>query len=178
MPTLRRGGKGKGRTVKVESFKVGEYLGGRGEGFVWDAKVTVKKGEKTRTREMVLKQFSDELKIDNFRNPVGQLRTMHALRKLNTEKKLGLKINPTIRLTQNEERLVLIMTKLNIRKEKNLTIRQDEQFSKDRIRQVKACKENGYRVGYDSFFAVVKNGKATAVIGDFGNIEKIKKGKN
>jgi hypothetical protein len=175
MPTLRRGGKGNGKSVTVESVTRGKIIGGHGEGIVRDVDVTIG----TRTRRMVQKEFHEPYAGDvNYRAPRNQFEIMHELIALNRKKKLGLNINPTIRLMENPEKgkkPFLVMTKLNIRKWSSLTVNQRIQFEKIRGQQIKILKENGYRTGGDSFFPILKDKKITAVISDFGNIRKLTK---
>ena len=177
MPVLHRGGKGKSQKVKVNRIKKDKLIGGEGEGLIWTVNVTVERDGKTRTRKMVQKHFYDiPARKSSYRNPAKQFKTMNELIALNREKKLGLKINPTIRLMKNHRRKpYLIMTKLNIREMPTLTEKQRKQYHKSMFKQIKACREHGFRIGQDAFSPIVKNGRATAIITDFGTVNKVVK---
>jgi hypothetical protein len=142
---------------------------------VYNAEVTVG----TKTRKMVQKEFHEPYAGDvNYRAPRNQFKIMHELIALNRKKKLGLNINPTIRLMENPKKgkkPFLVMTKLNVRKYSDLTADQKIQFRKISGQQRKILKDNGYRAGIDPFFPVLEKGKITAVIADFGNIRKLTK---
>jgi len=178
-----RGGR---KTVKAK-VKRKKFLGKGFEGKVFEAEVTVKKKGKERTVTLAEKKFKrtrykekyarQKKKHPSFRDPKKHFATYQELKQLNQEKGLGLRLPRTVRLRKRLLRKsTLVMSKIEIARFEDFKGRDLKNFIKDTKRQVEALKNYDYGIGPDSFFPVRgKNGKITAVIGDFGTIRKIKK---
>ncbi len=176
-PIILKGGR---RPIEVAIIKRKRPLGGDAEGHVYEIKVVVKKGRKGRMLRLAEKEFYQkkgtmlEGLFPSLRDPIRQFETMQGLLKLNREKKLGLRIIPTIRLREQEGKApTLIITKLKEISWEKLSQRQKLEFKADQDRQVEIGKQNTYLIRNDAFVPVFEqNGKVIAVITDFGCIMK------
>jgi len=173
MPVLHGGRK----PIRVKTIKKTnrEPLGGQFEGQIFEVEVTIKKGKKTKKIKLAEKRFypGKVPLAPQFLNPKNQFKIMQELSELNRRKKLGLRINPTIRLREkNSKKPSLVLSKLN--EAKNLTKKQKDKFVKDTEKQIRTCFENGFTITENAFLPVLdkKTGKVIAVISDFGIVEK------
>lgn len=164
-----------GRKPIQAKLLVGRKLGKGEEGVVREANLTFTKNGKIRTKEFVIKTFKGIRNRDYaFKNPRRQFSIMQDLSALNKQKKLGLRIVPTIRLIKRP--LVkdqLLVTRLNILEK--LSESQRREYENDLYRQKNVAADNGYKILPDSFRPVMdKNGKIIAVLTDFGMVIKTK----
>jgi len=103
---------------------------------------------------------------------------MNALLKLNRERKLGLRIVPTIRLLEVEGgKPRLVHTRLET--STGPPAGKFTEFMRDMFGQIKILQQNGYTAGIDSFLSQIdkKTGKCIAVIFDFGSVESLEDAK-
>lgn len=168
---------------RVTSIRLGERLGGGFEGNVYSAEVEIRKGNKTRKKAFALKRFFGRGHAGSFGNPQMQFELMQEIKKLNKEKKLGLRIIPTIRLKKVRPikgsleipEHELILTKMDFVKLgepiphiKWIFVQRDVQ------RQREILSKEGYSISPDAFLiAKTKNGEFMPYIADFGNIIKL-----
>jgi len=172
---LLRGGK---KPIMVEAIKRKKLLHGGTEGKVYEIEATIKKGEKIRTITLAEKEFHSDISIISGQK--RQFKIMQELLKLNREKKLGLRIVPTIRFRRRWWKSpTLIITKLEEIPRPDFSPQQTREFSSDIERQKITGENNGYYLGEDAFIPVLdkKTGRAIAVITDFGEIKRFRKKK-
>ncbi|MBI5228674.1 hypothetical protein HY991_01080 [Candidatus Micrarchaeota archaeon] len=171
MPVLEGGRK----PIRVKRIMQGQLLGWGAEGNVSEVKVKLAAREKQRELALAEKEFNPNANVHEgypFWNPEYQFKAMRKLQALNREKKLGLRIVPTIRLRRREGAApTLLTTRLPRVTMADLTREQMRQFMQDVRRQQKTIERVGFKADFDSFMPQIgKDGKAIAVLFDFGNV--------
>ncbi|MFA5357565.1 MAG: hypothetical protein WC308_01440 [archaeon] len=158
------------------------------EGFVNEIEISIAKNGRAKKRRFAEKTFFDR-QLSHLGKPVEKFRVIKALAKLNREKKLGLKIVPTIRLRfveKNDWRIIttilpieesvqnaILRSKIFSRSELAPTVlKKMKEFTVDMERQQSVAQMNGYLIHNSAFVPVLRKGakKVEAVIVDIGHI--------
>ena len=161
------------KPVEVKLLNRKKFLDSGGEGYVYKVKVILRRGGRERKTTLAEKEFHTLEETGHpFRNPTKQFEMMQGLLKLNREKKLGLRIIPTIRLLKGKGSLII--TKLDVFNPYLLSPEQYSEFSKDVNRQLAILSSNDYYACSAAFHAILDkaSGKVVAAITDFGSIKK------
>lgn len=149
------------------------------EGKLFDVELTAERGEKTKSRRMVEKKFKPGFSpyYSQMTNPIKQFNLIQELKKLNREKKLGLRIAQTVRLWRIKgKKARLVITKLDVLDLSKISKAERWNFVFDAQRQIRIAAKNGYFLPYTGFAPVrdKDSGKITAVLSTFGLVAKPK----
>ncbi len=190
------------KPIKPFSFEKGKPLGFGAEGEVFSVRVRVERNGKKRGVTLAEKVFDAGAskrrpELPNFGSAEKQFALMKTISTLNREKKLGLRILPTIRLRTNEngaKSLVLTKIKHEVRAPEKLvgwppfrvvnrvrfpkyevTRAEETVIYKEIERMDKILEKQGYATGEDTYLIGrnVKSGAVEVWIADFGKIRPV-----
>ncbi|MEW6295559.1 MAG: hypothetical protein AB1467_04670 [Candidatus Diapherotrites archaeon] len=161
---------------KIEGIERKKYLGSGVEGKVFEVEVAVKKAKKIKKRVFAEKEFREGMQwYGHWLPPKKQWLLMKELLKLNRDKKLGLRIIPTIRPLKRKDKISsFFLTKLDVIDFKGINSKKLTEFEEDMQRQIEIGSKKGYFISDDAFLPVFdkKTKKVIAIIGDFGQIRR------
>jgi hypothetical protein len=148
------------------------FIGRGSEKEVHDVKVVFERGAKKRSKPFALKKFNEIQDHEHpWCNPVQQVKNYNALKKLNSDRKLGLKMIDTFRLIDAPGRTPgILATRLmtfSWRFFPKLPAEYREKVITEIQRQMTVVRENGYMINMDAFVLVQKGTEIVPVIADF-----------